>query len=90
MNLAASSFFFFFFFNSNTFDYPHMHALLTPTPAFAEDLSSGLEPHDLANLDAVPRQELREDAPEGSLLAHCFGLEAPLFLLPHLPINIEF
>ena len=35
-------------------------------PTFAEDLSSGLEPHGLAELDVVPRQELREDAPEGS------------------------
>jgi hypothetical protein len=72
MNLAFL-FLFFYFFNSNTFDYPHTHALLTPTPthytptpAFAEDLSSGLEPHGLADLDAVPGQELREDAPEGS------------------------
>ena len=35
-------------------------------PAFAEDLSFGLEPHSFAELDAVLGQELQEDAPEGS------------------------
>jgi hypothetical protein len=94
MNLAV---FFFFFFNSNAFDYPHTHALLTPTPthytptpAFAEDLSFGLEAHGLVDLDTVPGQELREDAPKGSLLAHCFGLEAPFSCSHIYPLLLSF
>jgi hypothetical protein len=93
MNLAAFFFsflsFFFFKKNSNAFDYPHMHAMLTPTPthytpmpAFAEDLSS--------DLDAVPGQELREDAPEGSLLAHCFSLETPFSCSHIYPLLLSF
>ncbi|CAA6665405.1 unnamed protein product [Spirodela intermedia] len=35
-------------------------------PAFAEDLGPGLEPHGLAELDAVAGQQLREHAPEGA------------------------
>ncbi|KAE8009262.1 hypothetical protein FH972_005710 [Carpinus fangiana] len=59
-------------------------------PAFAEDLSSGLEPHGLVDLDTVPGQELREDAPEGSLLAHCFGLEAPFSCSHIYPLLLSF
>ena len=35
-------------------------------PAVAEDLGPGLEPHGLAELDAVAGQQLREDTAEGA------------------------